>query len=58
MTSFYDKLQQIFGSAQMIDLHIHDMLDFSVLSMKRENFAAKIEKFDVRDAFDFIALIF
>ena len=50
--------RQIFAVAQLIDFFIHDMLDFSVLSEKSENFTKTSVKFDLRETFNFVKEIF
>ena len=39
-------------------MFIHDMLDFAVLTMKKDNFTCRIEKFNINKAFDFVYEVF
>ena len=50
--------RQIFAIASYIDFFLHDMLDFSVLSEKAENFVRTIENIDLEETFNFMYEIF
>lgn len=53
-----DCARQLFAVAQYIDLFIHDMLDFGVLTEMSDNFVRTIDKIDLDEVFSFAREIF
>ena len=47
----------ITNSAQLIDFFVHDILDYSIISNKNENFTKKVEIFDIQESVDQIICI-
>lgn len=43
---------KIVNSAQLIDFFVHDILDYSILRKKTQNFMKNIKVFDIEDAID------
>ena len=58
LLQFKSTIKQIFGSAQLIDFFIHDMLDFAILSEKKVNFTKTIETFCLKETLEFVREIF
>lgn len=42
----------ITNSAQLIDFFVHDMLDYTILTSKKENFTKNIETFDIKESIE------
>lgn len=47
----------ITNSAQLIDFFVHDILDYSVITNKSENFTKNIDTFDIKESIDQIIAI-